>query len=187
MTTENLERAFRNTRAIVANITPDQLSNPTPCASWDVRTLLNHVIGGAYHFAHAINTGKGTGDDDRDYVAGDFVATYDEGIKRAVEGFAAPGAMEKTVELGFGSLPAPAWLGIATTDTLMHGWDLARATGQPTDIDPDFAVEVLAGARAFIQPEFRGEDTTAPFGAETEPPAGASEADKLAAFLGRRV
>ena len=41
--------------------------------------------------------------------------------------------MERSVELPFGTLPMPAWMGIATTDVFMHGWDLAKATGQSTD------------------------------------------------------
>ena len=58
MTTENLERAFADTRAIVENIKADQLSDPTPCQSWDVRGVLNHVIGGSYYFAGCVNDGK---------------------------------------------------------------------------------------------------------------------------------
>jgi uncharacterized protein (TIGR03086 family) len=185
MTTEALERAFANTRAIVANVRPDQLDNPTPCASWDVRTLLNHILGGAFYFAATINTGKGGNLEEVDLTGGDIVATYDQGIKEAVAGFGADGAMNKMVELPFGTLPAPAWMGIATTDAFVHGWDLARATGQSTDIDPGFAAELLAQSKAFIQDAFRGPDTQAPFGVEQQAPAGATEADKLAAFLGR--
>ena len=45
MSTEAHERAFTSTRGIIANITPDQHDLPTPCASWKVRDILNHVVG----------------------------------------------------------------------------------------------------------------------------------------------
>ena len=99
----------------------------------------------------------------------------------------APGAQDKVLTLPFGTLPASVFMGIATTDAFTHGWDLAKATGQSTDIDPELAGQLLDGARMFVQPAFRGEDGNAPFGPEQPAPAGASTADQLAAFLGRRL
>ena len=187
MVTENLERAFADTRAIVGNVRRDQLDEPTPCASWNVRALLNHIIGGPYYFAGCINDGKAPAADDTDRTGGDLVATYDEGIRRTLAGFAVPGAIDKTLEMPFGAIPASLMLGVFTTDVFAHGWDLARATGQPTDIDPQLAAELLEGARVFLQPGFRGPDTTRPFGPEQTAPANGSKADELAAFLGRGV
>jgi uncharacterized protein (TIGR03086 family) len=188
MTTENLERAFADTRAIVAKVKADQLGDATPCASWTVKDLLDHIIGGSYHFGACVTEGKAPeGEMNVPWTADDMVAVYDGGIKDSVAAFSAPGAMGKTVEMPFGALPAPAWLQIATTDTFMHAWDLAKATGQPTDIDPELAAQLLEGAKSFIQPGFRGADGVMPFGAEQSAPAGASNADQLAAFLGRTV
>ncbi len=79
------------------------------------------------------------------------------------------------------------YLAVATTDAFTHGWDLARATGQPTDLDPHLAAELLARARAFIQPAFRGDDGAKPFGPQQPAPPNATNADALAAFLGRTV
>jgi uncharacterized protein (TIGR03086 family) len=114
-----------------------------------------------------------------------MVTTYDEGIRQAVAAFGAPGAQEKMIELPFGTLPGAVFMGIATTDAFTHAWDLAKATGQSTDLDPELASQLLQQSRAFIQDAFRGEDTKAPFTKEQSPPANATEADKLAAFLGR--
>jgi uncharacterized protein (TIGR03086 family) len=186
MTTENLERAFATTRSILANVKLDQLDDPTPCASWQVRDLINHIIGGAYFFAETVENGKGSAPSDADFTGPAMVATYDEGIAKTVAAFNQEGAMQRTVELPFGALPVPAWLGIATTDVFTHGWDLAKATGQSTDLDPELAAQLLEGSKLFIQPAFRGEDTKSPFGAEQSAPGGSS-ADQLAAFLGRTV
>ena len=185
MATETLERAFASTRAVVANVKPDQLDDDSPCESWKVRDLLNHIIGGSFFFATSVNDGKSPPANERDFTAGDIVSTYDEGIRQSLAAFGAPGAMEKMIELPFGTLPGSIFIGIATTDAFTHGWDLAKATGQSTDLDPELAKQLLEQSRMFIQPEFRGEDTKAPFGSEQQPPPNATEADKLAAFLGR--
>ncbi len=185
MTTETLERAFASTRQVLSNVKDDQLSDPSPCESWTVGDVINHVIGGSFWFAASVNDGKAPPTPGTDFTGGDRVATYDDGIKQAVAAFGAPGAMEKMVELPFGTFPGAFFIQIATTDAFAHGWDLAKATGQSTDLDPEVATQLLEGARAFIQPAFRGEDTKSPFGMEQQPPANATAADKLAAFLGR--
>ena len=64
--------------------------------------------------------------------------------------------------------------------------DLAQATGQSTDLAPELAAALLEGAKASIPDEFRGPEG-APFGPKQEAPTGATAADELAAFLGRKV
>lgn len=76
---------------------------------------------------------------------------------------------------------------MAATEQFTHGWDLARAAGQHTDLDPELAAELLGVARLAITDDFRGPDGQALFGPVREAPAGASPADQLAAFLGRAV
>jgi len=187
MSTANLERAFASTRSVLANVTPDQLSNPTPCQSWQVRELINHFVGVSLWCAETANTGTAPSPPEADYTTGDMVAAYDTGIAAAVDAFGRPDALDKMITLPFGTLPGSVYLGIVTTDAFAHGWDLARATGQSTDLDPELATELLEGARLFLQPAFRGEDGTRPFGAEQEAPRGATNADVLAAFLGRKA
>jgi uncharacterized protein (TIGR03086 family) len=187
MSTANIERAFASTRSVLANVTTDHLSDPTPCQSWQVRELINHIIGVSFWFAEATNAGVAPPPPETDFTTGDMVGTYTDGIARSVDAFGRPGALEKMITLPFGTIPGAMYLGIATTDAFTHGWDLARATGQSTDLDPDLAAELLEGARIFIQPAFRGADGERPFGLEQSPPSGATNADALAAFLGREV
>ena len=94
--------------------------------------------------------------------------------------------MTKMLTLPFGQMPGSAFVGLAATDTFTHGWDLAKATGQSTDLDPELAAQLLAGAKQAISPAFRGPEPK-PFGPEQTAPAGATNADQLAAFLGRTV
>lgn len=184
MSTQPLQQAIETTRAVLADVRADQMDAATPCASWKVSDVVNHVVGGQSFFAAALR-GEPPAGDPPDFSQGDFLAAFDETSAECLAAFSSDGAMERTVTLPFGEMPGAAWLGLATTDTFTHGWDLAHATGQPTDLAPELAAALLAGSRASIQDSFRGEDGSAPFGAEQQAPPGASNADQLAAFLGR--
>jgi uncharacterized protein (TIGR03086 family) len=188
MATEGLEQAIGVAKGVLAGVKPEQLDDPTPCKSWKVRDVINHVVGGSYFFAAATNAGEHVedGSEAPDFASGDYLAAYEEGSRQAVAAFGAPGALEKTVKLPFGEFPGAAFMGLATTDTLTHAWDLAKATGQDTDLAPELSEQVLAGARAAISDGIRGEEPM-PFGQEQPCPDGASAADRLAAFLGRSV
>ena len=100
--------------------------------------------------------------------------------------FSEDGALDRTVNPGFGDMPATALLGMAVTDTFTHAWDLAKATGQDTNLAPELATQLLAQAQQSIQPAFRSEEGSI-FGLVQPAPDGACPADQLAAFLGRTV
>jgi len=182
---EALNRSFESTRAILAKVQPGDLDAATPCASWDVSALVNHFVGTARWWA-AIVTGAGAGVE-VDYSAGDFVSAYEESIGIATSAFETEGVLGKTFRSDLGEFTGVALVGLAATEQFTHGWDLARAIGHDTDLDPELAAELLTGARLAVSDVYRGPDGVALFGPATQAPAGASPADQLAAFLGRRV
>jgi uncharacterized protein (TIGR03086 family) len=186
MVTENLARAFASTRDVLSNVKADQLDDPTPCKSWTVRDLVNHIVGGAHWFGATTETGEAAAQSENDWSAGDMLASFDQGAARSVAAFGAPGAQEKILKLPFGEFPGSIFMGLATTDTFTHGWDLAKATGQPTDLDPELAEQILEGAQLLVTDQFRG-DEPMPFGPKVEAPEGAGAADRLAAFMGRQA
>jgi uncharacterized protein (TIGR03086 family) len=185
MSTQPLQQAIAATRSVMTNVTADQLGDATPCASWDVAALINHVIGGQNFFAAGL-AGEKPSAEEVDYAAGDYVAAFDQAATATVAAFGADGAMTKLVKMPFGEMPGSALMGLATTDTFQHGWDLAKATGQSTDLEPELASEILAQCRQSISDAFRGPEG-APFGPAQDSPEGAAPADQLAAFLGRSV
>lgn len=191
MNPNDLEKAFASTGVVLSGVTRSQLDESTPCSSWKVRELVNHIVGGTMYFASVAATGnppEGSSPEGAspDFAAGDdYVAVFNKGAAQAVEAFSAEGAMERTMHMPFGDLPGSVFINIAAIDTFTHGWDLARATGQPSNLDPALASEMLGVARSFLPDEMRGPEP-APFGPRVEPPAGASPADQLAAFLGRQ-
>jgi uncharacterized protein (TIGR03086 family) len=185
MSTEALQTAIASTRTILAGTNPGQLDDPTPCASWKVRDLINHIIGAQAFFMAGIE-GKPPAGAPGDPASGDFLKAFDEATAQTVAGFQRDGILTSTLTTPVGPMPGSAFMGLAATDAFVHGWDLAKATGQPTDLEPGLAETLLAGAKQSIQDAFRGPEP-APFGPEQPAPAGASNADKLAAFLGRRI
>jgi uncharacterized protein (TIGR03086 family) len=184
VSTAPLDQAVTTARSIIANVKPDQLAAPSPCASWKVADVINHVIGG-HHFFAAIMRGEPTKGDAPNFAEGDYLAAFDAAASASRGSFLSDGAMERMIDLPFGTMPGSAVVGLLATDTLTHAWDIAKATGQSTDLAPDLAAGLLGGVRGAIQDSFRGEDGKAPFGPEREAPASATNADRLAAFLGR--
>lgn len=185
VSTDDLAAAFASTREIMLKVTPAQYDAPTPCASWDVRALINHIIEASHYFAATARAGAPPERNEQDFTVVDPVAAYDAGISATLQAFAAPDVGIKEIVLPFATMPGAAFARIATVDTFAHGWDLAKATGQNTDLAPGLAEELLAGARLTLTDALRGEDGASPFGPEVEVPESASAADRLAGFLGR--
>ncbi len=189
--TEPLERAIAVGKQVLAGVSKEDLDKPSPCASWDVRGVVNHMVGASDFFV-AMTEGSAPSSDAVDFASGDYGVAFDDAAARTLATFSAPGVLEKILNLPFGEMPGAAFMGLAATDIFTHSWDLAKATGQSTDLDPELAAQLLAGSKASIQDAFRGPDAGptqqgAPFGPEQQAPAGATNADKLAAFLGRVV
>jgi uncharacterized protein (TIGR03086 family) len=182
-----LERACRSTARVLDTVHSADLDRPTPCASWNVKDVVNHVVGGAGFFAELAEKGAVTDrGDDADCTAADFAAAFRREAERLVAAFRAPEAMTKPMKMPFGELPGSVCVWIAAGDIFTHGWDLAKATGQPTDLEPDVAVRLLAQIEPILPDDMRGPDTEAAFGPRVEIPNSAPAADRLAAFEGRR-
>ncbi|AGZ52307.1 TIGR03086 family metal-binding protein [Mycobacterium kansasii] len=165
---------------VLANVSPEQHGAATPCSEWTVRDLIEHVISGNEHVGqwaqHPVEPPA---------RPDDMLAAHRTAAAAAHEVFAAPDGMSTTFKLPFGELPGQVFVGIRTSDVLTHAWDLAAATGQPTDLDPELATEQLAAVRAFMGPQFRGPGK--PFAEEQPCSPERAPADQLAAFLGREV
>jgi uncharacterized protein (TIGR03086 family) len=180
-----LNEAMQSTLVVLTTVAPGDLDAPTPCASWDVRALVNHFVGSARWWAATVEGGGEVAE--ADYAAGDFAAEYAESIRIAAAAFGAEGALERTVRLPFGDFPGAVLLGLAAMEQFTHGWDLARAIGYPADLDPALAAALLDQARLAVSDAFRGPDGQALFGPVVAVPSGAAPADQLAGFLGRSV
>ena len=130
----------------VHQISGDQWGAATPCADWDVRALVNHLVGEILWvvplFEGATIADVGTRLDG-DLLGDDPIEAWDAGAPPAAAAVREPGAMERIVHLSFGDAPGSEYLLSLIADLLVHGWDLARATGQDDTMDPEL-VEVCA-------------------------------------------
>jgi uncharacterized protein (TIGR03086 family) len=183
-----LTAACAVTERVVAGIDPSQYSLPTPCSDWDVHDVLNHLLGTLALGRDLLSDsppGAGASGPGQlpagDLVGGDPAGAYGKGV---AELLAAAGgdALVRTHATPLGDMPGQVLGGFTTLDILVHGWDLARATGQDPELDDEVAGPVLAFAReAFVD-----EGARAPsIGPEVAVPAGASVTDRLVGFLGR--
>lgn len=189
-----LTRALSATEEIVTGIGADQWSADTVCPDWNVAELLDHLVAGNHHFIAALGGEAATGPDGAPVGAAEEASDGDHqddpvsayrlsaaGLQRA---FAAPGVLEKVVTVPFGTVPGAVALHLRVTEILVHGWDLARATGQSTaDFPEDVAVVELAFSRDALEEIPAGES---PFGSPQPVEPSAPAIDQLAALLGRR-
>jgi uncharacterized protein (TIGR03086 family) len=188
MGAEILERANASTEKVLANVSREQLTLATPCASWQVRDVVNHIVGNNFWFDAIARTGEAPDRPDNaapDETGGDYLARFTDGSEQAVAAF--EGAMDTTLKLPWAEMPASVFIVMASADQFVHGWDLATATGQGTDLDAELAAEFLAFYRQAIADEFRGPDPAAPFGQPVEVAASADPITQLAAFSGRQI
>jgi uncharacterized protein (TIGR03086 family) len=188
MDADDFERAVASSRPLVASIRPEQMDDPTPCRSWKMRDLINHMIEAPTFQAIVMETGEWSNQSDEpvDHADGDYLADYDAATSRATAAFRAEGAMSKIVKPPFGEMPGAAFVGIAAGDAFAHGWDLAKATGSSTDLDPELAAFLLENLQPILPDAFRGPEGKAPFGPAVAVAADSPAADRFAGFLGRQ-
>ena len=174
-----LSDVMGKTERLLAGVKPDQLDSPTPDSDWTVRQLQNHIVGWALHFA-ARESGQGevadpSGYHVRENPAREFEAAI-EPLVTALDGkLSAPQGQS-----GEGGFPPSALATMLIAEYVLHGWDLATATGQPVPFTDDEARAGL-GIRSYLTPEYRDQM----FGPELPAPRNATPLQELLAFAGR--
>jgi uncharacterized protein (TIGR03086 family) len=183
-TVDQLESVLGVVEPLVAAVGTDQWSGPTPCGEWDVRELVGHVVAGNRVFA-AVAGGvpleqarPALGDP----LGADPVAAYRESAAQLVAAFRVPGALERPLTIPFGTVPAPVALNLRIVDTLVHGWDLARATGRTVSFPDDVVEQSIAFSRDLL-PQVPPDRS--PFGPSRPVAGDAPPLDRLGALLGR--
>lgn len=182
---EQHERALQATGRLVDAVKEDQLGDPTPCDGWNVRELLNHIVSGNFWVGELVagKTIEEVGDKlDGDVLGADHAAAYRNSAAVAGSAFKEPGAMEKPVAVSYGPVPGEIYAGHRLIDVLVHGWDLAKGTGQDTTLDP----ALVQACWAVVEPQLEGLSGSGAFGTIIEVPADASPQTKLLAALGRQ-
>lgn len=162
---------------VVGNLTPDDLDRRTPCTEYTVRGVLEHMITGATAFAAAYRQESPPAPDLDDVLAG-----FGPALENLFGAVSAPGALDKTIAAPFGDIDGDAFARFIVLDGLVHGWDLATATGQPYNPPDELVAEVEAFARKAVDPLRDGQS----FDEAVEPASDATPIERLAAYTGRR-
>jgi uncharacterized protein (TIGR03086 family) len=189
-TLDRSRRTLEQTIVITAGITPDQLGLPTPCAGWDLRRLLAHMMGQHNGFAAAA---RGETSDRSVWAdrppGGDPAGEYAAATTAVIEAFSADGVLGRRMwlpEIRDGG-PFPAELAIGFfhfIDYVVHGWDVAATLGTDPGFDPDLVHDALEQAARVPGGDARLVPGAA-FRPEVVVPAGAPELDRVVAMLGR--
>jgi len=126
-----IDSAADATARVLRGVKPDRLDAPTPCAEWDVRALTNHLLQvvSALHLAGRDAAVPG------DLWARDLMTergpeAFETTAGAAADAWRRPEVEERTVRFGEMPMPAPMVAAMLVSDLAIHGWDLARATGQ---------------------------------------------------------
>jgi uncharacterized protein (TIGR03086 family) len=183
-----LAAALDGTGRLIVAVTGEQWHLPTPCTDWTVRQLVNHLVGGNRLITRVLR-GEPLPPLDQlgrrgseDQLGNDPATAYRTSANELLEGLRAPGVLERPHTVPAGTLPGPAVVHLRIVETLVHGWDLARATSQQVPFPDDLAEPELTFSRDLLGRLPEGRQPFAPSRpvADDAPPI-----DRLAALLGR--
>src|ERR1044071_6554520 len=132
---EALGRAYEQLSRTAANVTVDQLAGESSGAEWDLRTMANHMLGAGWMFT-LVNQGQSVGQYGGELVGDDLGKACAELAAANAAPRGGPGGVEGERPYPFGSFPAAAAVVVNVGEIAVHGWDLAKSTGQESTIDP---------------------------------------------------
>ncbi|WP_433207994.1 TIGR03086 family metal-binding protein [Dactylosporangium sp. CS-047395] len=180
---DRYERASAGFAAVLGTVRPEQWAAPTPCAEWDVRALVNHMARGNLSYVALLGGGTAAGFvrlRDADALGDDPLAAFDASVRECAQAFRAPGALCRVLDYPLGPAPARQLIAVRTIDSIVHTWDLARATGAPEVLDRD----LVAWATANLDDTYAGLDGLDRFFGAARTPQG-DEQERLLRRLGR--
>lgn len=181
---DRIDLALTMTGTIVDAVTEAQLAQPSLCVGWDLRTELNHLVGGMRIFAAELTATDPGGEHHDDWLGSDHHTAFTTAADLDHAAWHRPDALDTTIRLGFGAVPGPLGALIHLTEVLVHGIDIAVVTDQLHLVDQDACEQLLNTLRGMDFDVFRGPGL---FDPQQSVPADAAAYLRLLAFLGRPV
>jgi uncharacterized protein (TIGR03086 family) len=146
----DMTAACQRTADALANVTDEQVNAPTPCEKLSLRELVAHVGGLAWAFTAAARKDFGPLTDTAPEFGGeldaDWRTAYPVRLAELAGAFADPAAWDGMTRAGGVDFPGEVAGIVALTEVVIHGWDIARASGQSYQVDPAVSDAVLAHA-----------------------------------------
>lgn len=130
------------------SVRPDQWTAPTPCAEWNVRQLVNHMVRGNLNYVDLL-AGSSREDflrmRDADALGDDPLAAYAASVRLVADAFGRPGALDQMLDYPLGKVTGCQALAVRATDSAIHAWDLARALRVDDRLDADLVAWISDG------------------------------------------
>jgi uncharacterized protein (TIGR03086 family) len=179
---DDLARASAVTGDLVDRIAADQWSAPTPCTEWNVRDLVDHLVGINLVFL-ALFEETTMPDREADHLGTDPAGAYRRSAAALHAAATRPGVLERSTETPMGVATGAEWLQWRIGDLLTHGWDLVQATGLSVELPDDLVEQALR----FVGDRLPGQPRTGRFADSQAIQDNAPAIDRLAALTGRQV
>jgi uncharacterized protein (TIGR03086 family) len=152
-----LDEAHQALRQVVGRIGDANWEHPTPCTAWNVTQVLQHAAGDQLAWAWSI-TGAARDGDDPFAPSGRLTEAaqllVDRTVAESAAAFAAvpAGRPDTPTPLPQGPMAAGVAAGACALDAVIHAWDIAVATNQPSPLTNRLAGELLPVAKAIVEP-----------------------------------
>ncbi|MSQ25987.1 MAG: TIGR03086 family protein [Dehalococcoidia bacterium] len=127
---ELCDAAVKRARGPLAGVKSNQLGGSTPCAEWNVQQLMDHFTDAASYGVSVL-----TGTKPAQAAGKTALERFESALAGLLMAAKAPGTLGKQVQGPIGPMPGAAMVMTVTNDMTIHGWDLAKATGQDTKIE----------------------------------------------------
>jgi uncharacterized protein (TIGR03086 family) len=184
---DDLSTVLAEAGRLIGNIASDQWSSPTPCAEWDLRQLVGHLVGGNQRFAAMLSADTPpSGPPPRaplTELSDDPKADFDASADALLTAFALPGKLEAELPSPFGQVTGAVLVRLRITEAMTHGWDIAQATGQQPRFPAAVARTILTFSEQYVG---RVAGDRSPFGPPVSVDSDADPLDRLVALLGRQ-
>lgn len=179
---DDLARASAAVGDLLDQIAADQWTAPTPCSEWNVRDVVNHLVGMNLVFV-ALFEESPMPERAADNLGTDPAGAYHRSAAALLAASGRPGVLEKSQATRVGVATGTERLRWRVADLLTHGWDLIQATGVAAELPDDLVEQALALVRAQLPNQPRAGRFADPQQIRADAPA----IDQLAAFTGRSV
>jgi uncharacterized protein (TIGR03086 family) len=180
----DLSESCRRTAKVLANVSDDQLDAPTPCPDMPLRAMVAHIGGLAQAFAAAARKDLGpltdTPPEDDGELEPDWRAAYAAYLAALAQAWRESDAWTGMTRAGGVDLPGDIAGNVALAEVVIHGWDVARVTGQPYDVDAATADACLTHLA-----QFDTSGTEGLFGPAVAVPDDAPAMDRIIGLSGR--
>jgi uncharacterized protein (TIGR03086 family) len=189
MTEFDLHLGAQRLSALIAGTADDDLARPTPCPAYTVSDLIDHIGMTAQAFGGAARKERGelsevSPNHIPQPLVGDWRSQIAADLDGCADAWAKPGAWDGMTRIAGMDMPANEIGLVAAEEILVHSWDLARATGQRFEADPDLVVAARRMLGSGADPDTPPSDTV-PFGPPHPVAADASPLDQVIGLAGR--